>query len=258
MGERREAIFPLAGIPIFTGSMEEALRFATAGIGSAEPVSMMTIAAWTVIHASEDTEFLAALRRCRLVLADGWPIVLIIRMRGGRIQGRLAGADFVDEAAAWCRGGGRRLLLYGSAEGVAARAAEALRTRYPGLDVVGITPPFKTAFTDADADAIAGELAAYRPAIVIVGIAVPKGEFLIDQLARRMAGVLLLGVGGSLDNTAGWRARAPKLVQRLYLEWAYRTLQNPKDKVPRMIENLRKFPKVAVALLREPPGAGGL
>jgi N-acetylglucosaminyldiphosphoundecaprenol N-acetyl-beta-D-mannosaminyltransferase len=257
MDESREAIFSLSGIPVFTGSMEEALRFATAGIGTAEPVSMMTIAAWTVIHAMEDAEFLAALRRCRLVLADGWPIVLIIKMRGGRIQGRLAGADFVDEAAAWCLGSARGLVLYGSAEGIAAKAANVLRTRHPGLNVVGITPPFKPTFTEADADAIAGELGAHRPAIVIVGIAVPKGEFLLDRLARRMPGVLLLGVGGGLDNTAGWRARAPKTVQRLYLEWVYRTLQNPKEKVPRIIENLRKFPRVAVSLLREPPGAGG-
>lgn len=243
--------FPLMGIPLFTGTMDEAREAVMAKVGGKEPLPMMTVAVWTLIHARGHPEFLAALRRCPVVLPDGWPVVMLVKMAGRSIRGRLPGADFVYVAAHWCRENNRRIVLYGSADGVAQRAADKLKEKEPGLDAVGITPPFKSDFTDADAEAIAAELSAKDPAVVIVGIAVPKGELLLDKLAPRMPGVLLLGVGGALDNTAGWRKRAPPLVQKLYIEWIWRTLQNPKDKLPRVVENFAKWPGLWARLLRE-------
>jgi N-acetylglucosaminyldiphosphoundecaprenol N-acetyl-beta-D-mannosaminyltransferase len=246
-----EHTFPLMGIPLFTGTMDQAREAVMAKVGGSEPVPMMTVAVWTLIHAKGNPEFLAALRRCPVVLPDGWPVVMLVKMAGRQIHGRLAGADFVYVAAKWCREHQRRLVLYGSADGVAQKAADKLKEKEPGLDAVGITPPFKQEFTDADADEIAARLNAENPAVVIVGIAVPKGELLLDKLAPRMPGVLLLGVGGALDNTAEWRKRAPSLVQKLYIEWIWRTLQNPKDKLPRVVENFRKWPGLWAQLLRE-------
>jgi N-acetylglucosaminyldiphosphoundecaprenol N-acetyl-beta-D-mannosaminyltransferase len=244
-------VFPVMGIPLFTGTMDEARDAVMGKIASGEPLPMMTVAVWTLIHARDNPAFLEALRRCPVVLPDGWPVVMLVKMAGRPIHGRLAGADFVYVAARWCRENKRRLVLYGSADGIAQQAAERLKEREPGLDAVGITPPFKETFTDADADAIAGDLKTQNPAAVIVGIAVPKGELLLDKLAQRMPGVLILGVGGALDNTAGWRKRAPALVQKLYIEWIWRTLQNPKEKVPRVVENFAKWPGLWAQLLRE-------
>ena len=246
-----ERVFPLMGIPLFTGTMDEARDQVMGRIGKGEPLPMMTVAVWTLIHARGNPQFLAALRKCPVVLPDGWPVVMLVKMAGRPIVGRLAGADFVYVAARWCRENKRRLVLYGSADGVAQRAADKLQEQEVGLDVVGITPPFRADFNDEDAKTIAADLLAQEPAVVIVGIAVPKGELLVDKLAPLMPGVLLLGVGGALDNTAGWRKRAPGLVQKLYIEWIWRTLQNPKDKVPRVVENFAKWPGLWARLLRE-------
>lgn len=250
-------VWPVMGIPLFTGTMEEARERVFARIGSKEPVPMMTVAVWTLIHARENPAFLDALRRCAIVLPDGWPVVMLVKMAGRPIHGRLAGADFVYVAARWCREEGKRLVLYGSADGIAQQAAEKLRALEPGLDVAGLTPPFREAFSDEDAEKVAAELAALRPSIVIVGIAVPKGELLLDKLAPRLPGVLLLGVGGALDNTAGRRARAPPLIQRLYVEWLWRTLQNPRDKLPRVLKNFARWPGLWARLLREARETGG-
>jgi N-acetylglucosaminyldiphosphoundecaprenol N-acetyl-beta-D-mannosaminyltransferase len=37
-----------------------------------------------------------------------------------------------------------------------------------------------------------------------------------------------MGVGGALDILAGERRRAPRLLQRLGLEWSYRLIQDPR------------------------------
>jgi N-acetylglucosaminyldiphosphoundecaprenol N-acetyl-beta-D-mannosaminyltransferase len=37
-----------------------------------------------------------------------------------------------------------------------------------------------------------------------------------------------MGVGGSIDVAAGLVTRAPALVQKIGLEWAYRVLQEPR------------------------------
>jgi N-acetylglucosaminyldiphosphoundecaprenol N-acetyl-beta-D-mannosaminyltransferase len=55
-----------------------------------------------------------------------------------------------------------------------------------------------------------------------------------------------IGIGGSLDVYAGNVVRAPRLVQRLGLEWAYRLITQP-----RRWRRQLALPRFAFAALRE-------
>ena len=46
-------------------------------------------------------------------------------------------------------------------------------------------------------------------------------------MARQRAAVLGIGVGGSFDVLAGTVRRAPRVIQTLGLEWAYRLVREP-------------------------------
>jgi N-acetylglucosaminyldiphosphoundecaprenol N-acetyl-beta-D-mannosaminyltransferase len=75
---------------------------------------------------------------------------------------------------------------------------------------------------------IAEQLNAARPDLVLMALGAPKQELLIDQLAERVKPAVLLGIGASLDFIAGTVKRAPPLMRRAGLEWAYRLSQEPK------------------------------
>ena len=65
----------------------------------------------------------------------------------------------------------------------------------------------------------------------IVGIAEPNRELaerFLKQYRDQLQASFVMGVGGSFDVYGGKVARAPRLVQKLGLEWLFRVLQEPR------------------------------
>lgn len=66
----------------------------------------------------------------------------------------------------------------------------------------------------------------------------------MQRNAPRLHVGLMAGLGGSLDVFAGNVKRAPKLFQKLGLEWFYRLLKEPKR-----IGRMMKLPKFLLAAI---------
>ena len=65
--------------------------------------------------------------------------------------------------------------------------------------------------------------------VVLVGVGCPKQEKWIDAHKAKMPSVdIWMALGATIDFEAGNIKRAPKIWQKLYLEWFYRFLQEPK------------------------------
>jgi len=89
--------------------------------------------------------------------------------------------------------------------------------------------------------AIALEAAKARPRLVLVALGVPRQEAWIAAHRHLFAeGTLLMGVGGSFDVWAGAVKRAPLLMQRLNLEWAWRLALQP-WRIQRSVPPLARF-----------------
>ncbi len=63
-----------------------------------------------------------------------------------------------------------------------------------------------------------------------------------DRIVARVA----LCIGATIDFLAGEKARAPRLMQRMGLEWFHRMLTEPKRLVPRYATNAVEFPKLVL------------
>jgi exopolysaccharide biosynthesis WecB/TagA/CpsF family protein len=107
-------------------------------------------------------------------------------------------------------------------------AERALRARYPQLDVEVMPAPAGLA-RDPELRLQTAQACIARPwDILLLCVGCPAQELiasLIGKLGRR-AGVALC-VGAAIDFIVGRRARAPKLLQRLGLEWAHRLALEP-------------------------------
>jgi N-acetylglucosaminyldiphosphoundecaprenol N-acetyl-beta-D-mannosaminyltransferase len=108
---------------------------------------------------------------------------------------------------------------------VASRAAEVLKTKYPGLVVAGT---FAGSPRAEEKDAIMAQVKAARPDVLLVAYGAPAQDKWIARNMEQLDVPLSMGVGGSFDFVAGVLRRAPRWLQRLNLEWLYRLWQEPR------------------------------
>jgi UDP-N-acetyl-D-mannosaminouronate:lipid I N-acetyl-D-mannosaminouronosyltransferase len=161
-----------------------------------------------------------AMTATHLGYPDGIGAVLALR-RLGVAATRLPGADL------WLRivaryAGERSFYLVGGTAEVVRIVAEKLVASYPGLQLRyrdGYLGP-------GDREQLEEDLRTHRPDVVFVAMGSPRQEVLMASLYQAHPAVYL-GLGGSFDTYAGETRRAPRRVQQMGLEWAYRLIREP-------------------------------
>ena len=138
---------------------------------------------------------------------------------------------------------GWRVYFLGAAPGVAELAAEKMRLRHPGCNIVGARHGYFPAESD---EVVAAEVAESKPDILFVAMGIPRQEKFIKATTHIIGSKVAMGVGGSFDVFSGNVKRAPVFLQKLKLEWAWRLLQNPKK-----IGKVMLLPKFVIRNLRE-------
>lgn len=218
------------GVPVDDVTMADAVddvaQFVTAGRRSGSWYQVTTVNLDFLTNAVRDRALLPILQRSSLSIPDGMPIIWAARLLRSPLQGRVAGADLVEALTARAAACGWTIYLFGAAPGVAEQAARLLGDRHPGARVIGDSGP---RFADVDAmdPAALDRIRAADPDILLVALGNPKQERWIQRYATELAIPVLIGVGGTFDFIVGRRRRAPEWMQRLGLEWLYRTLQEP-------------------------------
>jgi N-acetylglucosaminyldiphosphoundecaprenol N-acetyl-beta-D-mannosaminyltransferase len=174
-------------------------------------------------------QLLSIYQDARLSLCDS-QIVRGLAALEGRSLPHVAGSDLVAALLAEQNGdapehGRKRLLVVGPD----ATALQALRARYPQLDVAILPAPSGLA-QHADLRLQVARACVAQPwDILLLCVGCPAQELIAAQIAKlgRVAGIALC-VGASIDFVTGQRARAPRLLQKLGLEWAFRLAQEPR------------------------------
>ena len=84
--------------------------------------------------------------------------------------------------------------------------------------------------------------------VVWVGIGVPKQEKWMARMSPRLRSQVLIGVGAAFDFHGGLIPQAPRRLQKLGLEWAFRLAQEPRRLWRRY---LRYNPRFVVGFARQ-------
>jgi N-acetylglucosaminyldiphosphoundecaprenol N-acetyl-beta-D-mannosaminyltransferase len=199
-------------------------------------------------------ELRAVNARAAFLVADGAPLVWASRRAGRRLPERVAGADLIFDLAALAAARGYGVFLLGGAPGVAEAAARRLGAAAPGLRDVGVeSPPYREPTPEEHA-ALVARIRAARPEILMVAATMPRGEIWTAAHLEELGVPLCVNLGAALDFAAGRVRRAPRPLQRLGLEWAFRAALEPRRLLPRYARNARF---VLGRLLGEGRRAGG-
>lgn len=234
----------ILGVPIDNLTMEEALErcdaFITAGRATGRTHQIATVNANFVVNSLHDPELRRILQEADMTTADGMPLVWASRLLGGPLPGRVTGVDLVPVLAARAVERGYSIYFLGAREGVAARAAEMLQRRHPGLKVAGVYSPPPASVLTMDRTVVERVRDA-RPDILLVAFGNPKQEKWIHMHAPELQVPVCIGVGGALDMIAGTTRRAPLWMQHSGLEWVYRLAQEPRRLFKRYLHDCAYF-----------------
>ena len=191
--------------------------------------------------ARKDAGLRDAIAGADMTLADGVGVVWAAGQLGTPLPERVTGCDLMTESLEKFSG---PVYLLGGKPGVAARAADAIRTRFPAVTVAGIHDGYFD-----DPSPILAELAALAPRLIFVGLGSPRQELFMARAKKNLPRGLMIGVGGSLDVLAGDASRAPEAWRRHNIEWLYRLLRQPNR-----IKRTLKLPLFAGAVLLKKAG----
>lgn len=195
------------------------------GIAQPGGVHVVTLNAEMAMQADQDSALAKVIHRAELVVPDGAGVVVYLRLRGQTIQ-RCPG---IELAASVIRGASTiespaSLFFFGGAPGVAENAVAKLQKDHPEMAIAGIQHGF---VPPEEEDAFYERLKAADPAVIFVGLGVPRQEFWIAEHRHLCPNAIWMGVGGSFDVWAGTKERAPKFLRENSLEWTYRLYKEP-------------------------------
>lgn len=173
-----------------------------------------------VVAAQRDPMFCKALAKANLRIPDGVGVVAAARVLCSSELERITGVDLVEMFLLMSFA--PRVFLLGNPASIAQ-----LQGRYPAR-VVGRWGDGSSHPSD---DRASIERIAERGAnVVLVGYGAPGQVLWIERnrAALESAGVkIAIGVGGALDFASGTVERAPTIVRKLGLEWAFRLVREP-------------------------------
>ncbi len=223
---------PLAhvdGWPIHLPNLSEAVERI---IGRAKLGGGFTVFTLNVDHLVKlrtNRAFQDAYHRADMVTADGAPVAWLSRFQERGIE-RTTGADLFIPLATAAATADLPVYLFGSSTAVLEAASAALQKASRGrIRLAGLrSPSLNFDPVGAEADQAIDAVTASGARICYVLLSSPKPEIFAARAVARGCPAAFVCVGAAADFVAGKQIRAPLILQRYGLEWAWRLANNPR------------------------------
>jgi N-acetylglucosaminyldiphosphoundecaprenol N-acetyl-beta-D-mannosaminyltransferase len=197
-----------------------------------------------VMLARREPDLARLAKEADLVVADGTGVLIASRLLGDPLPGRVPGRLLVPAVLGRLAGLGGSVFLLGARSGVAERAGDALRRRFPELQVAGA---YAGSSAPDEDEQVRSRVQAVAPRVLLVAYGMPAQErWLARNLAKLDTVRVAIGVGGVFDQLAGRVRLPPGLVHAVGLEWLWRLLFEP-----RRWRRQRVLPVFVALVLRE-------
>lgn len=109
--------------------------------------------------------------------------------------------------------------------GIPEKTRESLLRIFPNLKIVGVHDGYLNEQTERE---VIDEINRLQPNVLFVAMGAPKQEKWIYAHKNELKVDVAAGQGGTFDYEAGRIKRAPKLIQKLGIEWLWRLAIEPK------------------------------
>jgi len=219
----KEESLNILSVNLHPVNMTEALDIIEGFIQEKTSHMVITLGTEMTMMAQKDQELKDVINNAHLVVPDTAGIVWSTKYLYGKKITKVAGIELLEKLVE--RGAEKNYTFYflGAQEGIAEKAAENLKRRFPSLKIGGTHHGY---FKGKDNEVIE-EIRKVKPHILIIAMGVPYQEKWIYRHLEKLNVPVSMGVGGSFDVLSGKLSRAPKWMITLNLEWLYRLYREP-------------------------------
>lgn len=222
-------------------TMDEAFRKAVTLIETEGFSYMVTPNSEIVQACVENPALYDVVNTADLTIPDGIGVVYASKILKTPLKEKVAGVEMAAKIIEYAAKEHKKLYFFGGAKASDGKkavwelAADALREKYPAIEIDGRDGFFGEEETDDIIDAINQSGAQ----ILFVCLGAPKQERFIYKNRKKFTSVrFAAGLGGTLDVLAGVADRAPEFYLKHNLEWLYRFSKNPSR-----VGRIMKLPK---------------
>lgn len=169
-----------------------------------------------------------------LIHADGMPIVLASRLLSRNpLPERVATTDLFHDVAKLAQASGTTFYMLGGTSAIIGLAVRRVRALYPALTIVGHRDGYFS--RDQELEVI-DKINRAQPDVLWLGLGAPaEQQFAMRNRDRLRRVGIVKTAGGLFDFLSGRARRAPNWMQGAGLEWAFRTLLEPRRLAGRYI-----------------------
>jgi len=175
---------------------------------------------------ARDPDVRSLFMQADLVHADGTSLVLASQLLcRNPLPEQVATTDLFHDVARLAQNAGVTFYFLGATDAILRHAMRQSRLLYPRLRIVGHR---NGCFSAAEEPAVVDAINAARPDILWVGMGAPRELAFALRNRHRLPGVGIIKTSGSLFDVLSGRTRAPNWMPAAGLEWAFRTLLEPR------------------------------
>lgn len=197
-----------------------------------------------VVKMQSDRHFYDIVRKAEWVVCDSKILYLFAKLLRTPLPEAIPGSSFFSTFYEYHRNDEKcKIFLLGAMDGVAQKAMEVINHKMGRQIVVGAySPSYGFEKKQEENERIYQMINDSGANVVLVGVGCPKQEKWIDAHKLQMPNVdIWMALGATIDFEAGNIKRAPMIWRKLYLEWFYRFLQEPRRMFRRYFVDDMKF-----------------
>ena len=204
-----------ADIQVDNLTLEESASKVDEFIKDGSPHLIVTPNPEIIVASQKDQELKEIINRANLRVTDGISMVVVSKILKKPLKERVSGIDLMLRITENTE---RKVFLLGGAPGIAEAAAKKLKCKVVGTH---------DGYFENEQEVIE-KIRVMKPEVLFVGLGAGRQErWAIHHLAE-LGVPAVMTIGGSLDVISGQKKRAPKIFQKLYIEWLYRLITEPK------------------------------
>jgi N-acetylglucosaminyldiphosphoundecaprenol N-acetyl-beta-D-mannosaminyltransferase len=216
------------GILVDNIGMRQAIDRIEAAVNAKMPLLLSTPNINFLVNAALDSSFLEATRASDLCVPDGKWLGLVGRTLGISIKERVAGADILESLKTKrTRANPIKVFFLGGLNSSGREACEAINRRADGLRCVGSLNPGYGSINEMSGEDTLFAVNSSQSDLLVIALGGKKGQLWLHRNHPYLTIPVRVHLGATINYYAGAIKRAPRLLQILGLEWAWRIKEEP-------------------------------
>ncbi len=199
---------------------------------------LMPINVDVLMKLQKDKSFYNVYRTANWVVCDSKIIALSLKFLKNQIKEVIPGSSFFPLFYNYHKKNEKiKIFLLGAGPDVAVTAMKKINEKVGRKIIVGAhAPSYGFEKNPKECEDIIQMINKTDATVLVVGVGAPKQEKWIYNYKDKIPNVkLFMALGATIDFEAGNVKRAPKMFQKLALEWLYRMIKDPKRLIKRYL-----------------------